>query len=416
MKKEKVVLAYSGGLDTSIILKWLVNKGFEVICFIGDVGQSDDFDLVKEKAIKLGASKVHIKDLQEEFIVDYIFPALQGNALYEGRYLLGTSLARPILAKAQIDVANEEGATIVSHGSTGKGNDQVRFELSYYALAPDIKVLAPWKNTEFLNQFKGRDDLLDYAKKWSIPVTASKNSPYSEDENIMHISHEAGELENPETRPEESVFSLTNSIANSDENESLIEIHFKNGIPTKVKNMDDGEAISGALNLFRYLNALGNRHGIGRVDMVENRFIGIKSRGIYETPGATILWEAHRDLEGIAMDKEVMHIRDMLIPKFSELIYNGFWFSPEMDFLLTAINKSQEAVDGKVKLALIKGNVITIGRESPSSLYDKDLSSMNVEGGFDATDSTGFININAIRLKAHNLFMKKINPYKWRKD
>ena len=416
MKKEKVVLAYSGGLDTSIILKWLVNKGFEVICFIGDVGQSDDFDLVKEKAIKLGASKVHIKDLQEEFIVDYIFPALQGNALYEGSYLLGTSLARPVLAKAQIDVANEEGATIVSHGSTGKGNDQVRFELSYYALAPDIKVLAPWKNTEFLNQFKGRDDLLDYAKKWSIPVTASKNSPYSEDENIMHISHEAGELENPETRPEESVFSLTNSIANSDENESLIEIHFKNGIPTKVKNMDDGKTISGALNLFRYLNELGNRHGIGRVDMVENRFIGIKSRGIYETPGATILWEAHRDLEGIAMDKEVMHIRDMLIPKFSELIYNGFWFSPEMDFLLTAINKSQEAVDGKVKLALIKGNVITIGRESPSSLYDKDLSSMNVEGGFDATDSTGFININAIRLKAHNLIMKKINPYKWRKD
>ena len=416
MKKEKVVLAYSGGLDTSIILKWLVNKGFEVICFIGDVGQSDDFDLVKEKAIKLGASKVHIKDLQKEFIVDYIFPALQGNALYEGRYLLGTSLARPVLAKAQIDVANEEGATIVSHGSTGKGNDQVRFELSYYALAPDIKVLAPWKNTEFLNQFKGRDDLLDYAKKWSIPVTASKNSPYSEDENIMHISHEAGELENPETRPEESVFSLTNSIANSDENESLIEIHFKNGIPTKVKNMDDGETISGPLNLFRYLNELGNRHGIGRVDMVENRFIGIKSRGIYETPGATILWEAHRDLEGIAMDKEVMHIRDMLIPKFSELIYNGFWFSPEMDFLLTAINKSQEAVDGKVKLALIKGNVITIGRESPSSLYDKDLSSMNVEGGFDATDSTGFININAIRLKAHNLIMKKINPYKWRKD
>ena len=416
MKKEKVVLAYSGGLDTSIILKWLVNKEFEVICFIGDVGQSDDFDLVKEKAIKLGASKVHIKDLQEEFIVDYIFPALQGNALYEGRYLLGTSLARPVLAKAQIDVANEEGATIVSHGSTGKGNDQVRFELSYYALAPDIKVLAPWKNTEFLNQFKGRDDLLDYAKKWSIPVTASKNSPYSEDENIMHISHEAGELENPETRPEESVFSLTNSIANSDENESLIEIHFKNGIPTKIKNMDDGKTISGALNLFRYLNELGNRHGIGRVDMVENRFIGIKSRGIYETPGATILWEAHRDLEGIAMDKEVMHIRDMLIPKFSELIYNGFWFSPEMDFLLTAINKSQEAVDGKVKLALIKGNVITIGRESPSSLYDKDLSSMNVEGGFDATDSTGFININAIRLKAHNLIMKKINPYKWRKD
>ena len=416
MKKDKVVLAYSGGLDTSIILKWLVNKGFEVICFVGDVGQSDDFNLVKEKALKLGAKEVHIKDLQEEFIVDYIFPALQGNALYEGRYLLGTSLARPVLAKAQIEVAQKVDPKIVSHGSTGKGNDQVRFELSYYALAPDIEILAPWKNTEFLNQFKGRDDLLDYAREWNIPVAASKSNPYSEDENIMHISHEAGDLEDPETRPDESVFSLTNSIADSDENESLIEIYFNNGMPTQVKNIDDGETISGSLNLFKYLNELGKRHGIGRVDMVENRFIGIKSRGIYETPGATILWDAHRDLEGIAMDKEVMHIRDMLIPKFSELIYNGFWFSPEMDFLLTAINKSQEAVDGKVKLALIKGNVITIGRESPSSLYNKDLSSMNVEGGFDSTDSTGFININAIRLKAHNLIMKKINPYKWRKD
>ena len=416
MKKDKVVLAYSGGLDTSIILKWLVNKGFEVICFVGDVGQSDDFNLVKEKALNLGAKEVHIKDLQEEFIVDYIFPALQGNALYEGRYLLGTSLARPVLAKAQIEVAQKVDAKIVSHGSTGKGNDQVRFELSYYALAPDIEILAPWKNTEFLNQFKGRDDLLDYAREWNIPVSASKSNPYSEDENIMHISHEAGDLEDPEIRPNESVFSLTNSITDSDENESLIEIYFNNGIPTKVKNIDDGETISGALNLFIYLNELGKRHGIGRVDMVENRFIGIKSRGIYETPGATILWDAHRDLEGIAMDKEVMHIRDTLIPKFSELIYNGFWFSPEMDFLLTAISKSQEAVDGKVKLALIKGNVITIGRESPSSLYNKELSSMDVEGGFDSTDSTGFININAIRLKAHNLILKKINPYKWRKD
>ena len=416
MKKEKVVLAYSGGLDTSIILKWLVNKGFEVICFVGDVGQNDNFKLVKEKAMSLGAAKVYIKNLQEEFILDYIFPALQGNALYEGRYLLGTSLARPVLAKAQIEVAQKVGAKIVSHGSTGKGNDQVRFELSYYALAPDIKILAPWKNTEFLNQFKGRNDLLDYAREWNIPVTASKSNPYSEDENIMHISHEAGDLEDPEIRPNESVFSLTNSITDSDENESLIEIYFNNGIPTKVKNIDDGETISGALNLFIYLNELGKRHGIGRVDMVENRFIGIKSRGIYETPGATILWDAHRDLEGIAMDKEVMHIRDTLIPKFSELIYNGFWFSPEMDFLLTAISKSQEAVDGKVKLALIKGNVITIGRESPSSLYNKELSSMDVEGGFDSTDSTGFININAIRLKAHNLILKKINPYKWRKD
>jgi argininosuccinate synthase len=416
MKNKKIILAYSGGLDTSIILKWLVNKGYDVICFLGDVGQKDDFKAAESKALDLGASKVHVKNLQKEFVTDYIFPALQGNALYEGRYLLGTSLARPLLAKAQINIAHEEGATIVSHGSTGKGNDQVRFELAYYALDPNIQVFAPWKDIEFLEQFKGRNDLLAYADEWNISVTATKKMPYSEDENLMHISHEAGVLEDPSVRPDASVFSMTNGISDAPEKETLLEIEFENGMPTQVKNLDDGTMKTDSLEMFLYLNEMGSLHGIGRVDMVENRFIGIKSRGVYETPGATILWEAHRDLEGVAMDKEVMHIRDMLIPKFAELIYNGFWFSPEMDFLLTSINKSQEAVDGTVRVALLKGNVISIGRESPTSLYDQDMSSMDIEGGFDATDSQGFININAIRLKAHNLVLHRRNPYKWRKE
>jgi len=415
MKKEKIVLAYSGGLDTSIILKWLVNEGYDVICFIGDVGQKDDFNKVKDKAVSLGATKVYIEDLKKEFIVDYIYPALQGNALYEGRYLLGTSLARPVLAKRQIEIAHKENARIVSHGSTGKGNDQVRFELAYFALDSKIKVLSPWKDKTFLEMFKGRNDLLKYAEEWNIPVTATKDKSYSEDENLMHISHEAGILEDPSVRPDESIFSRTNSISNAPETETIIEVVFENGIPVSVINFKDGVSITDPLDLYIYLNELGGKHGIGRVDMVENRFIGIKSRGVYESPGATILWEAHRDIEGIAMDKEVMHIRDMLIPKFSQLIYNGYWFSPEMDFLLTSINKSQEAVSGSVRLALIKGNIISIGRESPTSLYDQDISSMDIEGGFNAEDSKGFININSIRLKAHSIVLNRKNPYKWRK-
>ena len=415
MKKEKIVLAYSGGLDTSIILKWLVNEGYDVICFIGDVGQKDDFNKVKDKAVNLGATKVYIEDLKKEFIVDYIYPALQGNALYEGRYLLGTSLARPVLAKRQIEIAHKENARIVSHGSTGKGNDQVRFELAYFALDSKIKVLSPWKDKTFLEMFKGRNDLLKYAEEWNIPVTATKDKSYSEDENLMHISHEAGILEDPSVRPDESIFSRTNSISNAPETETIIEVVFENGIPVSVINFKDGVSITDPLDLYIYLNELGGKHGIGRVDMVENRFIGIKSRGVYESPGATILWEAHRDIEGIAMDKEVMHIRDMLIPKFSQLIYNGYWFSPEMDFLLTSINKSQEAVSGSVRLALIKGNIISIGRESPTSLYDQDISSMDIEGGFNAEDSKGFININSIRLKAHSIVLNRKNPYKWRK-
>ncbi|TDI82742.1 MAG: argininosuccinate synthase, partial [Caldithrix sp.] len=407
-------LAYSGGLDTSVILKWLQNQGFEVICFVGNVGQREDFDAVEKKAVATGASAVHTEDLREEFVTDYIFPALRGNALYEGRYLLGTALARPLLAKKQIEIAQKEGAGYVSHGATGKGNDQVRFELAYYGLAPDIKIVSPWKDPEFLAQFKGRTDLLNYAEEWKIPVKASKAKPYSEDENLMHISHEAGVLEDTMYRPPESVFSWTRSLQETPDEEIVIEIHFKNGDPVKVVNQNDGATHETALDLFIYLNELGSKHGIGRLDMVENRFIGIKSRGVYESPAGTILWLAHRDLEGIAMDKEVMHLRDTLIPKFAELIYNGFWFSPEMDFLMHAFQKTQEAIDGKVVLSLYKGNVNVIGRESPTSLYDQDLSSMDVEGGFNATDSQGFININAIRLKAHHLVLRKRKPYDWR--
>ncbi len=415
MSENKVILAYSGGLDTSVILKWLLNKGFEVICFVGNVGQKDDFDQIRDKALQTGASKVYVEDLREEFVTDFIFPALRGNALYEGRYLLGTSLARPLLAKKQIEIAQQESAPFVAHGATGKGNDQVRFELSYYALNPGIQVISPWKDSEFLQQFKGRSDLIQYAEKWNIPIKASREKPYSEDENLMHISHEAGVLEDPLFRPPEAVYSWTQSLQKTPDQETILEIHFKDGNPVRVVNQNDGTIKENPLELFLYLNELGNVHGIGRVDMVENRFIGIKSRGVYESPAATILWLAHRDLEGLAMDKEVMHLRDMLIPKFSELIYNGFWFSPEMDFIMSAFNKSQEAIDGIVTLALFKGNVQILGRQSPTSLYNQELSSMEVEGGFDATDARGFINIHALRLKAHHMVLHSRDPYAWRK-
>lgn len=414
MAKESVVLAYSGGLDTSVILKWLSNQGYNVICFVGDIGQHEDFDAIRKKAMDTGASKVYVEDLKKEFVTDFIFPALKCNAMYEGRYLLGTSLARPILSKKQIEIANKEGAHYVSHGSTGKGNDQVRFELSYYALDPKIKVIAPWKDKGFLDKFKGRDDLIAYARKYGIPVKASSSKPYSEDENLMHISHEAGILEDPELRPTEDVFSRTFPLKSAPDKETVLQIHFKDGIPVKVVDKTHSVTKTDALELFMYLNKVGSENGIGRLDMVENRYIGIKSRGVYETPGATILWTAHRDLEGLAMDREVMHIRDMLTQKFSELVYNGFWFSPEMDFLMNAFNKSQEAIDGVVTVALYKGNVMTVGRKSDTKLYDQKFSSMHEEGGFNAEDSRGFINVTAIRLKAHYIALGKKDPYAWR--
>jgi len=406
MYKEKVVLAYSGGLDTSVILKWLIDKGYEVIAYVADVGQKEDFKAVREKAFNIGASKVYIEDLKKEFITDYIFPAIKANAIYENRYLMGTALARPVIAKRQIEIAEKENAKFVAHGSTGKGNDQVRFELAYYALNPEINVIAPWKIKEFLDEFKGRTDMLMYAAQKNIPVKASLSKPYSEDDNLMHISHEAGVLEDPKYKPEKDMFVKMVLPQDAPDKETRIAIHFKNGIAIKVENYNTLTVKTEPLELFMYLNELGGINGIGLLDMVENRFVGIKSRGVYETPGATILFTAHMDIEGIAMDREVMKIRNSLSLKFSELVYNGFWFSPEMEFIMAAINKSQELIDGVVYLTLYKGNVLVEGRESPSSLYDKNLSSMDKDGGFDQRDSEGFIKINAIRLMAHHTIVQ----------
>ncbi len=404
---KKIILAYSGGLDTSVILKWLIEKGYDVVTFIADVGQEEDFESAKKKAEQIGASKVYVSDLKEEFVEHYIFQALKGNAVYEGRYLLGTALARPLIAKEQIEIAKKEGAKYVSHGATGKGNDQVRFELAYFALNPKIEVISPWKDPEFLEQFKGRTELIEYAKKNGIPVKATATKPYSEDDNLLHISHEAGTLEDPTKIADEGVYSKTKSPMDAPDKITKLKICFKDGLPIKVENLDDGTVKKKPLELFNYLNKVGSENGVGRLDMVENRYIGIKSRGVYESPGAHILGEAHKDIEGIAMDKEVMHLRDMLVPKFSELIYNGYWFSPEMDFVLSAINKSQELIDGEVVLQIYKGNVMPVSRKSPTSLYNQELSSMDIEEGFDQTDSKGFIRINGLRLKAHKAIIDK---------
>ncbi|MHC4472171.1 MAG: argininosuccinate synthase [Planctomycetota bacterium] len=405
--RKKVVLAYSGGLDTSVILKWFVEEGYEVIAYVADVGQEDDFELVREKAERTGASKTYVEDLKEELVTDFIFPAFKANAIYESRYLLGTALARPLIARRQIEIAAEERAPSVAHGATGKGNDQVRLELGYYALNPEIEVLAPWKMPEFLARFQGRPDMLDYAMTHDIDVQATAEKPYSEDDNLLHISHEAGILEDPAREAEEEIYTRTLSPEAAPDRATRIVMTFKDGIPVRVENLDDGRIETEALPLFLYLNELGRRNGIGRLDMVENRYVGVKSRGVYETPGGTILHTAHRDIESIAMDREVMRLRDMLAAKLSELIYNGFWFSPEMDFLMAAVDKSQEVIDGRVWLKLYKGNVFATARESSSSLYDQEFSSMDIEGGFNQQDSAGFIRINAIRLMAHNAIMRR---------
>ncbi len=401
MAKQKVVLAYSGGLDTSVILKWLLEQGYEVFAYMADIGQKEDFAEARKKALKIGASDVFIEDMRKEFVTDYIFPVFKANTLYEGRYLLGTAIARPLIAKKQIEIARNVDAAYVSHGATGKGNDQVRFELSYYALNPKIKIIAPWKNKAFLSAFKGRSDLLAYADKHGIPTKQTASKPYSEDDNLLHISHEAGILEDPAHECEESIYSHTVSPEKAPDVPTRIKIRFKDGIPVEVVNLEDNTRKTDALELFEYLNQLGRENGIGRLDMVENRFVGIKSRGVYETPGGTILHEAHKDIEGIAMDREVMRLRDMLGAKFAELIYNGFWFSPEMEFLMAAMDKSQEVIDGEVTLKLYKGVAYPVARTSASSLYDQDLSSMDIAGGYNQEDAEGFIRINAIRLMAH---------------
>jgi argininosuccinate synthase len=404
---DKVILAYSGGLDTSIILRWLVDKGYDVTAYVADVGQDEDLDAARDKALKTGASQVFVEDLKRELVTDYIFPAIKANAIYEGRYMLGTALSRPVIAKRQIEIAHREKAGFVAHGATGKGNDQVRFELTYYALDPAIRVISPWKNAEFLAEFQGRSDMIAYAHRHGIEVKASADRPYSEDANLIHVSHESGILEDPRTAPDEHVFSMTRSPKDAPDRETRLSVHFKDGVPVRVADATNGVDETDPYLLFRHLNRVGAENGVGRVDMVENRFVGIKSRGVYETPGMTILRTAHMDIEGIAMDREVMRLRDMLAPKFAEIVYNGFWFSPEMDFLMAAIDKSQEVIDGVVHLSIYKGNVAVLGRESPSSLYDKELSSMDIEGGFNQQDSAGFIAIHAIRLKAHAAIMTR---------
>jgi argininosuccinate synthase len=404
---DKVVLAYSGGLDTACILKVLQQRGHEVVAYIADVGQQEDFDEVAERASRTGAADVYIEDLRREFVTDFIFPAIAGNAVYENRYLLGTSLARPVIAKRQVEIAIREGASFLSHGATGKGNDQVRFELAYAALAPRLRVIAPWKEREFLRRFRGRSDLLAFAKEHQIPVEASVEKPYSSDENLMHRSYEAGMLEDPLHRPPADMFKLTRSLEEAPDQSETIDVHFRNSIPVRVEHVSDGTAHDDPLDLFIYLNELGGKHGIGRVDMVENRFVGIKSRGVYETPGGTILHHALRDLEGIAMDREVLRLRDSLSPRFAELIYNGFWYSPEMDFIQAAFGQAERLIDGRVRLKLYKGNVVSEGRESSSSLYDRELASMDIEGGYDQEDARGFIRINSLRLRAHKLIVRK---------
>ncbi len=405
--KQKVVLAYSGGLDTSVILKWLIDRGFDVVAFIADLGQNEDLGAAKEKALKAGASKVYIEDLKKEFITDFVFPALKANAIYEGKYLLGTSLARPLIAKKQIEIAKKEQTNIVSHGATGKGNDQVRFELTYYTLMPDVKIISPWKDKEFLAKFKGRPDMIKYAEENNIPVKATKKAPYSTDPNIMHISYEAGVLEDPMYNLPEEAFEMTTSPKKAPDKETEIAIEFKDGIPVKIEDKTDNVTKTDPLELFSYLNKIGGENGVGRIDLVENRFVGMKSRGVYETPAGTILRNAHLDIEGLTMDREVMQIRDTLIPKFSQLIYFGFWYSPEMELLMAMINKSQENVSGKVHLSLYKGNITIKGRESKFSLYDKQIASMDELGKYDPVDSIGFIKLNALRLKASAKRMKK---------
>lgn len=407
MTKKKVVLAYSGGLDTACILKDLQMRGYDVIAYVADVGQQEDFEDVARRARSTGASKVFVEDLKRDFVTEFIYPAIAGNAVYENRYLLGTSLARPVIARRQVEIALQEGASAVAHGATGKGNDQVRFEMAFAALAPRLEIIAPWKDREFLNRFQGRKDLLAFAKEHDIPVEATVDKPYSSDENLMHRSYEAGMLEDPSAEPPADMYKLTRAVEDTPDQPVEMTLHYKDAIPVRVVCPALGVELDDPVALFDFLNEQGGIHGVGRIDIVENRFVGIKSRGVYETPGGTILHHAIRDLEGIAMDREVLRLRDMLSPRFSEIIYNGFWFSPEMDFIQAAFRQSERLIDGEVRLRLFKGNVQVLGRSSPTSLYDKELSSMDVAGGYDQEDARGFIRINALRLRAHKLILRK---------
>jgi argininosuccinate synthase len=399
MNVKKVVLAYSGGLDTSVILRWIKEKyGCEVIAFCADLGQGEDLQAIKRKAIDTGASKAVIGDLREEFVKNYVFPMLRGNAIYEGSYLLGTSIARPLIAKAQIDVAVTERADAVSHGATGKGNDQVRFELTYYALKPAIKVIAPWR----LWSLNSRTSLIAYARKHGIPVPVTKARPYSTDRNLFHISYEGGILEDPWKEPPPDMFVWCRPLEKAPNRAEYVEIDYLRGDPIAI----NGKTLSGA-KLLAQLNDLGAKHGIGRVDLVENRYVGMKSRGVYETPGGTILHAAHRALESITMDREVMRLRDSLIPRYAEMIYYGYWFAPEREVLQGAIDAAQRNVNGTARLKLYKGNVVVAGRKSDFSLYDPKVATFEQDTVYQQADAEGFIRLNALRLRLHKLSKTK---------
>lgn len=396
----KIVLAYSGGLDTTVLVKWLVEAmDAEVITFSADIGQEEELAGLDEKARATGASTHYTLDLVDEFAADFIYPMLRGGALYEGQYLLGTSIARPLIAKAQIDIARKEQATAVAHGATGKGNDQVRFELTYQALAPDLEIIAPWRLQSFRDKFPGRTEMIDWCREQGVAVEASAAKPYSMDRNLLHISYEAGILEDPAydatTEMDKGMYKLTTDPVDAPDQPEYVTLTFDKGDCVAV----EGEALSPAA-VMRKLNKLAGKHGIGRVDLVENRFVGMKSRGIYETPAGTILTFAHRQMESLTMDRELMHLRDSLIPRYAELVYYGFWFAPEREALQAFIDKSQETVSGDVKLKLYKGNIMTASRTSPLSLYDDDVASMEgVQSDYQPEDAGGFIRIQGLRLR-----------------
>lgn len=387
----KIVVAYSGGLDTSVIVKWAKNTyNAEIIAFCADVGQAEELDGLEEKAINTGASKCYIQDLREEFAKDFIFPMMQANAIYESSYLLGTSIARPIIAKKLIETARAEKADAICHGATGKGNDQVRFELTAYAMEPGIKVIAPWRTWGF----KSRTDLINYAQENKIPVTITQKKPYSMDRNLLHISFEGGILEDPWNEAPEELSVMTKPVSQTPDKPEYVEMSFEKGIPVSV----NGEKLSPA-NIMLKLNELGGKHGVGRIDIVENRFVGMKSRGVYETPGGTILHTAHRALETITMDREVMHMRDSFIPAYARLVYNGFWFAPEREMLQAAITESQKFVTGDVRVKLFKGSCIVAGRRSEYSLYDENIATFEKDNVYNQADAEGFIKLNALRLR-----------------
>lgn len=394
----KIVLAYSGGLDTSVAIAWLKEQyNADIIAYCADLGQGEDLDAIREKALRTGAVSAYVEDLREEFVRDYVFPMLRANAIYEGTYLLGTSIARPLIAKRQIEIAEKEGAQAVAHGATGKGNDQVRFELSYYALRPDIKVIAPWREWPF----NSRESLIDYAKEKGIDVPVTKEKPYSTDQNIFHISYEGGILEDPWAEPPDDMYTLIVPPEKAPDRPTYIEIGFEGGNPVSI----DGTPLT-PFELLSRLNKIGGENGIGRVDIVENRYVGMKSRGVYETPGGTILQMAHRAMESITLDREAFHLKDSLLVRYSECIYYGYWFSPERELLQEMIDASQKNVTGTVRLKLYKGNCMVVGRKSPYSLYSPELATFEADTVYDQRDAEGFIKLNALRLKMRNLAEK----------